>query len=81
MLGLYCQSEVQTADGRIDCVAELKDRVYCFEFKLNGTAEEALEQIDRKEYLLPWNGGGKQLIKVGVSFDHEKRNIGEWSIK
>jgi hypothetical protein len=78
MLGLFCQSEVQTADGRIDCVVETKDCLYCFEFKLNGSAEEALAQIDRKDYLLPWSGGGKAPIKVGVSFDHEKRNIGEW---
>jgi hypothetical protein len=78
MMGLFCQSEVQTADGRIDCVVETKKHVYCFEFKLNGTAEEALAQIDSKEYLLPWSGKGKELIKAGVSFDHEKRNIGEW---
>ena len=31
-----------------------------------------------KEYLLPWAGGGKKLFKVGVDFDFEKRNIGEW---
>jgi hypothetical protein len=69
---------VQTADGRIDCVVETKKHVYCFEFKLNGTAEEALAQIDSKEYLLSWSGSGKELVKAGVSFDHEKRNIGEW---
>jgi hypothetical protein len=78
MMGLYCRTEVQTADGRIDCVVETKKYVYCFEFKLNGGAEAALEQIGRKEYLLPWRGCGKQLFKVGVAFDHEKRNIGEW---
>jgi hypothetical protein len=42
------------------------------------SAEEALEQIDHKEYLLPWKGSGKGLFKVGVSFDFEKRNIGGW---
>jgi hypothetical protein len=78
MMGLFCQSEVQTSDGWIDCVLETKNHVYCFEFKLNGTAEEALAQINSKEYLLPWEGSGKELVKVGVSFDHEKRNIGEW---
>jgi hypothetical protein len=78
MLGLYCQSEVRTAEGRIDTLVETRDYVYCFEFKLNGSAEEALKQIDRKEYLLPWQGSGKRLIKIGVSFDTEKRNIGEW---
>jgi hypothetical protein len=69
---------VRIAAGRIDTLVETKNHVYCFEFKLNGSAEDALRQIDRKEYLLPWQDGGKQLIKVGVSFDCEKRNIGEW---
>jgi hypothetical protein len=78
MLGLFCLSEVQTAEGRIDTLVETRKRVYCFEFKLNGSAEEALAQIDGKEYLLPWQGSGKQLFKVGVSFDYEKRNIKEW---
>jgi hypothetical protein len=52
--------------------------VYCFEFKLDKTADEALAQIDTKEYLLPWMGSGKKMFKVGVNFDSKKRNIGEW---
>jgi hypothetical protein len=78
MLGLHCRSEVRIAAGRIDTLVETKDQVYCFEFKLDGSAEEALAQIDGKEYLLPWRGSGKTLVKVGVSFDYKKRNIGEW---
>ncbi|MDR0401990.1 MAG: ATP-binding protein [Treponema sp.] len=78
MLGLYCRSEARIAAGRIDTLVETKKHVYCFEFKLNGSAEEALKQIDSKEYLLPWEGSGKRLFKVGVSFDFEKRNIGGW---
>ncbi|MDR2376254.1 MAG: ATP-binding protein [Treponema sp.] len=78
MLGLYCRSEVRIAAGRIDTLVEAGKYVYCFEFKLDGTAEEALAQIDTKEYLLPWEGSGKQLVKIGVSFDYGKRNIGEW---
>jgi hypothetical protein len=74
---------VQTADGRIDSVVEVGDYVYCFEFKLRRkgasvSAEDALGQIDSKDYLLPWRGSGKKLVKVGVVFDTEKRNIGEW---
>jgi hypothetical protein len=78
MLGLYCRSEVRIAAGRIDTLVENRNYVYCFEFKLNGSAEEALKQIEDKEYLLPWKGSGKQLIKVGVTFDYKKRNIGDW---
>jgi PAS domain-containing protein len=81
MLGLFCLSEVQTAAGRIDSLVETRKYVYCFEFKLNGSAADALEQIDGREYLLPWGGSGKKLFKVGVSFDYEKQNIGEWLVK
>jgi hypothetical protein len=79
MLGLYCRSEARITAGRIDTLVETKGHVYCFEFKLNGTAEEALAQIDSKEYLLPWEGSGKELVKVGVRFDYGKRTIGEWT--
>jgi len=78
MLGLKCRSEVRIAAGRIDTLVETEDTVYCFEFKLDKTADEALAQIDSREYLLPWTGSGKRLLKVGVSFDGDKRNIGEW---
>jgi hypothetical protein len=78
MFGLNCRSEVRIASGRIDTLVETKCFVYCFEFKLNGTAEEALAQIRAKDYLLPWKRGGKQLFRVGISIDQEKRNIGEW---
>jgi hypothetical protein len=84
MLGLYCQPEVRIAAGRIDSLVETKNYVYCFEFKLTGTTgcgdavETALRQIDSKDYLVPWQGGGKQLFKIGVAFDQEKRSISSW---
>jgi len=78
MLGFKCRSEVRIAAGRIDTLVETKSFVYCFEFKLNKTAAEALAQIDSKEYLLPWEGSGKKLFKIGIDFDHDKRNIGDW---
>jgi hypothetical protein len=76
-----CKSEVQIATDRIGSILEIPKFVYCFEFKLSGTAAEALKQIDSKEYLTPWKGKGKTLYKIGVSFDHKKRKIKEWKIK
>jgi hypothetical protein len=55
--------------------------VYCFEFKLNKTAEEAIAQIDEKDYLLPWKYSGKKLFKIGINFDHEIRNISDYIIE
>jgi hypothetical protein len=78
MLGLNCRSEVRIASGRIDTLVETKNFVYCFEFKLDGAAEDALKKIDTKEYLLPWEGSGKKLFNIGVTFDSTHRNIGEW---
>jgi hypothetical protein len=85
MMGLRYRSEVRIAAGRIDALLEIngirgtKDKVYCFEFKLDGSAEEALKQIDSKEYSLPWEDSQtKTLYKIGVNFDYEKRNIGQW---
>jgi len=81
MLGLRCHAEIRTSYGRIDTLVETNDSVYCFEFKLDKSADEALRQIDSKEYLLPWAGSGKKLFKVGVAFDSKKRNIGEWRVE
>jgi hypothetical protein len=59
-------------------VVETKDAVYVFEFKLNGTAEEALKQIDSKDYALPYEAGGRKIIKIGAEFDKGTRNIERW---
>lgn len=81
LMGQFTQAEVKSARGRADAVVYTPNYIYVFEFKLNGTAEAALTQIDEKGYLLPYEADGRQLIKVGVSFDAEERNLGEWLIK
>ena len=54
------------------------------EFKLDGSVEDALKQIDDRGYLDSYrlrkteNGDPKKLYKVGVNIDSKKRNIGEW---
>lgn len=80
-MGQFTQAEVRTATGRADAVVKTADYLYVFEFKLRGTAEEALQQIDDKGYLLPYTVDGRKLIKVGVAFDAEKRNLGKWLIE
>ncbi len=78
LLGQYCVTEVKSAKGRADAIVEAGEYVYCFEFKLFESAQVALDQIDDRGYLIPYRGIGKKLIKVGVAFDADKRNIGEW---
>lgn len=78
LLGQYIETEVRSARGRADAVVKTKNHIYIFEFKLNGTAEAALAQIDEKGYLIPYIIDSRELIKVGVQFDAQERNIGNW---
>ncbi len=54
LLGYYTRAEVKSAVGRADAVCRTKDRIYVFEFKVDGSADEALRQIDEKGYLIPY---------------------------
>jgi len=76
-MGLDVHSEVNTSRGRADALVILEDKVYCFEFKLNKTAVEALEQIQARGYLDKYRDSGKKLIAVGVNFSTEKREVDE----
>ena len=80
LLGQFIRSEVQSAQGRADAVVWTPDRIFVFEFKLNGTAEEALAQIDAKDYGVPYQADGRTVVKVGVEFNKEERNLGRWLV-
>ena len=73
-------TEKENSRGRADIIVETNDYVYIFEFKLDGTAAEALKQIDDKGYAEPYAADSRKLFKVGVVFSSEKRNIVEWSV-
>ena len=77
LLGYYTQAEVKSAIGRADAVCRTKDRIYVFEFKVDGSAEEALRQIDEKGYLIPYKAEGT-CIKVGVNISSQTRTIDSW---
>ena len=80
LLGYYVHAEYHTSEGRIDMVLKTTDYVYVFEFKLDGTAEEALKQIDDKSYALPFGADDKRVVKIGLNFSSETRNIERWMI-
>ncbi len=80
LVGLYTQVEYHTSSGRIDLVLQTDRYVYIMEFKLNGTAEEALRQIEEKGYALPFAADERQLIKIGANFSSETRNIERWLV-
>lgn len=71
-------TEKQQSEGRADCIIETKTNVYIFEFKLDGTADEALQQIEDKGYARPYEADSRQICKVGVSFSSKTGTIEEW---
>ena len=81
LLGFYTQAEYHTSEGRIDMVVKTHDYIYVMEFKLDGTAEEAMQQIESKDYPLPFKCEGRKLVKLGVNFSNEKRNVERWVVK
>ena len=74
------RTEQCSAAGRCDALIETDDTLYLFEFKLDGTAEEALKQIDDKGYAIQYEAGDKKVVKIGVNFDKDKRTIERWII-
>ena len=81
MLNVYVRTQVKCAGGRVDMVVWTPDTIYVFEFKTDGTARQALEQIDEKGYAIPYQTDGREVVKVGVKFDAEKRVPVEWVIQ
>ena len=80
MLGFYTQVERHTGNGRVDVVLQTADYVYIFELKLDGTAREALQQIEDKQYAAPFLNDSRKLIKVGANFSSQHRYMEEWEI-
>lgn len=80
MLNIDSNSEISVSGGRIDMVAQTDRYVYVMEFKLNGTPEEALAQIDSKGYALSWSGDGRQVYKIGIVFSSTTRTISSYSV-
>ena len=81
LVGFYAKVEYHTSEGRIDLVLQTDKFIYIMEFKLNGTAEEALQQINDKHYALPFEMDERKLFKIGVNFSAETRNIEKWIVE
>ena len=81
MLAFYSTvAEKETSEGRIDCVVECPQYVYIIEFKLNGSAQAALDQIKEKGYAKPYAADTRKLIALGINFSSEKGTIDEFIV-
>ena len=80
MMNVYARTQVKCHGGRIDFVMLMPETTYVFELKVNGTAQEAIDQINSKGYALPYQTDGRKVVKVGVQFDRDTMTIGEYII-
>ena len=71
-------TEKVQSHGRVDCIVETPEYVYIFEFKLDGTAEEALSQIEEKGYTREYESDSRKLYKIGAVFSSETGTIEDW---
>ena len=77
----FADVEIHTPTGRVDIVLQTKTTLYLFELKLNKGAEAAIKQINLKDYAKKFALCGLPIVKVGISFDPEKRTIADWVIE
>ena len=81
LVGLSVQTEYCTSSGRIDLFVATDRFYYIIELKLDGTAREALDQINSKGYALPFAVGNRQVIKIGVNFSTQTRTLVDWLVE
>ena len=81
LIGARTHAECWTNRGRVDAVVETPRGVYVFEFKLDGTAADALAQIREKGYHEKYLRCGKRVTLVGAAFDAGMRNLTDRQIE
>lgn len=81
MLGADVKVEEPTPDGRIDMVLKTDTAIYVFELKYNKSADVAIQQIKQKDYAKIYAGDGRKIVKVGLNFSEDRRNLENWKVE
>ena len=81
MLNVYVVTQQKCAGGRVDMVVHMPDTIYVVELKINGTAQDALDQINSRNYALQYATSDKKVVKVGASFSTETKTVEDWIIE
>ncbi|MBQ3658122.1 MAG: AAA family ATPase [Bacteroidales bacterium] len=82
-LGFYTEAEVNTAVGRTDVVIKNTKNIFVLELKVDGSAEDALLQINSKNYSIPYKYDGREVVKIGanISTENNVRTITDWKVE
>lgn len=80
IMGFYTQVEFSTSDGRMDIIIHTSNYIYIIECKLDGSAEEALQQIEAKNYAAPFAMDKRKVITLGINFSSKTRGVESWKV-
>lgn len=76
----YVQTERHTSHGRVDVLMQTANFVYFIELKLDGTSDDALRQVEEKQYAAPFAMDSRQIVRIGANFVGELRQMKDWKI-
>ena len=81
LLNVYVESQVRNAKGRLDILIKTDTTIYVMELKMNDDLDKTLQQIDEKDYTIPYKTDGRKVVKVAINFSTEDRTLKEWKIE
>ena len=80
-LGQYIECEVNTNDGRLDCVVKTSTHIYILEFKLDKSADAAMQQIKDKGYADKYAADPRPKVLLGINFSSEQKTVDGWKME
>jgi Predicted AAA-ATPase/PD-(D/E)XK nuclease superfamily len=78
MVGSDPRTEMHTSVGRMDTVIITNDRIFLFEFKIGGTADDAIQCIKDRNYAASLRLRNKPITGVGVVFSAKTKGVDVW---
>ncbi len=75
MLGLTVRTEIHSSLGRCDMQIETPRYVYIFEFKVDGSIEEAMKQINEKDYAGRFGADSRTIFLIAANFSTKTRTL------
>lgn len=77
LIGQSVRAEYETSDGSIDLLLQTDEYIFLIELNVNGSVEDAIGQIERKGYALPFAGDPRRLFRIGICFDSKTHRLSD----
>ena len=78
--GADVQAEDQTSDGRMDIALKLPNCIYIIELKYGKTADEAIDQILKKDYAVRFAADRRPVVAIGLNISEDHRTIDSYKV-